>query len=183
MCHSARNKSRRPVAWALVALGSLAGCGEEPPPPSVADLVENPVLLDATMVRCLEQHEGTRYAPECISAREAAERLAAVAEKASREELEAQSARKKEALRRAQQAADAANQQAAQLAKEREAAEYLGLLLPAPAIAESTPAEMPPEESRFMSLSDPATPQVTIQDIDISSIAPAAPPEPEPEAE
>lgn len=182
----------RPIAamWTLLALGSLAGCGEEPLPPSVAELIENPVLLDATMVRCLEQHERTSYAPECINAREAAEQLAVVGENARQEDLEAQSARKREALRHAQELADAANQQAVRRAKEREAAEYLGLLLPAPAIAESTPApsesalvEMPPEEPGFMGSIEGTAPQVTVQDLDISAIVPASPPEPEPEAE
>ena len=171
-----------PAIRTLVALALLAGCAEEPLPPSVTELVENPVLLDATMVGCL-QHEGASYAPECINAREAAEQLAAVAEKARQEELEAQSIRKREALRRAQAAADAADEQALQLAKEREAAEYLGLLLPDPAIANSTPAELPPQELGFINVREQTAPQVTVQEIDISAIAPASPPEPEPEAE
>jgi hypothetical protein len=182
MRDSANIKRPIPATWTLVVLASIAGCGEEPPPPSVTELVENPVLLDATMVGCL-QHDGASYAPECINAREAAERLAAVAEKARQEELEAQSARKREALRRAQEAADAAERQAMQLAKEREAAEYLGLLLPAPAVAEASPAELPPEELDFINVSDATAPQVTVQEIDLGLIPPASPPEPEPEAE
>lgn len=190
--------SKRPIAaiCTLVALGSLAGCGE-PPPPSVAELLADPVLLDATMVRCLEQHDRTNYAPECISAREAAGQLAVAAEQAAQEDLEAQSERKRDALRRRQEAADAARQQALALAEQRETAEYLGLLPPAPAAAEASPAESPAAELHYITVDEPApafqpdftpvdyepSPQVTVQDIDPGAMLPAAPPEPEPEAE
>lgn len=190
---------KRPIAatWTLAALGFLAGC-EEPPPPSVAELVADPVLLEATMVRCLAQHAGTNYATECINAREAAGQLAIAAEQARQHELEAQSERKRDALRRAQEAADAARQQALQLAEERKTAEYLGLL-PPPATATAPPATPPAEtdELHFITVGEPPTtvesdllagdegsPQVTVQEIDLSGATiPASPPEPEPEAE
>lgn len=185
------------ATWTVVALGSLAACGNEPPPPpSITELLADPVLLDATMVRCLEQHDRTNYAPECINAREAAGQLAVAAEQARRDELEAQSERKREALRRAQEAADAATRQALALAAQRETAEYLGLLPSSPATAEAAPAGSPEElhyidvgeqtpapRPDFTPVGDEPARQVTVQEIDLGTPLPAAPPEPEPEAE
>ena len=179
----------------VLAFAFLVGCSEPPPPPSVAELLADPVLLDATMVRCLEQHDGTNYAPECISAREAAGQLALAAEQARQAELEAASERKREALRRAQEAADAARQQALALAEERETAEYLGLVPPATAAAEASPVDTqaldfitveeqsPAVEPGFTAVGEEASPQVTVQEIDLGALMQASPPEPEPEAE
>ncbi len=183
---------KRPIAatWVLVAFGSLAGCAE-PPPPTVAELVADPVLLEATMVRCLSQPSDTKYAAACIAAREAAGQIAVAEEQARRDELEAQSERKREARRRAQEAADAARQQAMELAEQRRAAEYLGLL-PPPATAEPA-AET--DDLHFITVGEPpatagpivsgeGVPQVTVQEIDLGgAMIPASPPEPEPEAE
>ena len=188
---------KRPIAAirSVLAFAFLVGCSEPPPPPSVAELLADPVLLDATMVRCLEQHDGTNYAPECISAREAAGRLALAAEQARQAELEAESERKREALRRAQEAAAAARQQALALAEQRETAEYLGLLPPATVTTEagaaeteelhfiSVDAESPAGDAGFPAAGEEASPQVTVQEIDLSALMQAAPPEPEPEAE
>ena len=191
---------KRPIAVSALALAFLVGCSEPPPPPSVAELLADPVLLDATMVRCLQQHDGTNYAPECINAREAAGQLALAAERARQAELEAESERKREALRRAQEAADAARQQALALAEQRETAEYLGLLPPATVTTEASPAAT--EELHFITVDDdsavPASPaggtgltatgeepspQVTVQEIDLEALMQSSPPEPEPEAE
>lgn len=189
--------TKRPIAatCTLVALASLAACGGEPPPPSVAELLADKVLLDATMVRCLQQHEGTNYAPECIAAREAAGQLAVAAEQARKDELEAESGRKRDALRRAQEAADAARQAALALAEERATAEYLGLLPAEPAAGQAGPAAT--GELQFITVdgeprsgqseviadgNDEASPQVTVQEIDLGALLPP-PPVPEPEAE
>ena len=194
--------NNRPIAVirSVLALVFLVGCGEPPPPPSVAELLADPVLLDATMVRCLQQHDGTNYAPECISAREAAGQLAVAAEQARQAELDAESERKREALRRAQEAADAARQQALALAEQRQTAEYLGLLPPAAATTEASPAGT--EELHFITVDDTsampgspagdpgftaageeALPQVKVREIDLGALMQASPPEPEPEAE
>jgi hypothetical protein len=187
---------KRPIAAisSALAFAFLVACSE-PPPPSMAELLADPVLLDATMVRCLEQHDATNYAPECISAREAAGQLALAAEQARQAELEAESERKREALRRAQEAADAARQQALALAEQRETAEYLGLLPTATVTTEASPAETeelhfitidagsPAGEPGFTSAGEDASPQVTVQEIDLGALMQAAPPEPEPEAE
>ena len=194
---------KRPIAVirSALALAFLVGCSEPPPPPSVAELLADPVLLDATMVRCLQQHDGTNYAPECINAREAAGQLALAAEQARQAELEAESERKREALRRAQEAADAARQQALARAEQRETAEYLGLLPPATVTTEASPAateelhfitvddrikvdeESPAGEPGFTAVGEEALPQVTVQEIDLGALMQSAPPEPEPEAE
>lgn len=113
---------------AICAIGSFAACGDEPPPTSVMEFMENPVLLDATMVRCVQNRERTKYDPECLNARDAADRLAVTAEEARREELEVQSERKRLALRQAQEVADERRRRASELKRLREEAVYLGLV-------------------------------------------------------
>ena len=83
----------------------LAACAKEPPPVSVAEFMENPRLLEATMVRCGQNRSETKYLGDCVNAREAVNRLEAREKAARRAELEAQSERKRQALRRTQQAA------------------------------------------------------------------------------
>lgn len=111
---------------AVVILAALAACTPEPPPRTVADFLDNPRLLEATMVRCAENRAELKYTAECLNAREAVDRIAAQEEAERRVELEAQSARKREALRRAQEAAAAARARAEEEARLREEAEYLG---------------------------------------------------------
>lgn len=103
--------------------------------------MEDPILLDATMVRCVANRDSVSYDPECVNAREAVERLAAAEKEARRAALEAESERKREALRRAREAADEARRRAEALANERAQAEYLGLVpATAPAAGEAGPA-------------------------------------------
>jgi hypothetical protein len=74
-------------------LGSLVllfACSEEPPPISVVDFMENPRLLEATMVRCAQNRSESRYLVDCINARDAVNRIEATQERTRREELEAQ---------------------------------------------------------------------------------------------
>ena len=111
----------------LVAATCIAaGCTPEPPPRTVGEFIDNPRLLEATMIRCAENRAELKYTPECLNAREAVDRLAAREEAARRAELEAESARKREALRRAQQAAAAARARAEEAERLRREAEYLG---------------------------------------------------------
>ncbi|MGH8193533.1 MAG: EexN family lipoprotein [Woeseiaceae bacterium] len=117
---------------ALCLLGLMAACTEEPPPPSVAEFMGNPILLDATMVRCGENRAVKKYDPECVNAREAVDRLAVVAEQARREELDARSERKRQALRRAQEAAAEARRRALDAERLRQEAEYLSQFGAAP---------------------------------------------------
>ena len=83
----------------------MAGCApEEPPARTTTEFLDNPMLLEAAMVRCQQNRSESRYDPECINAREAVSRIQAREEEDRRVELEERSARKRAALRRTQQA-------------------------------------------------------------------------------
>ena len=105
----------------------LAGCAEEPAPRTVAEFLENRILLEATMVRCGENRNQSKYEIECVNAREAINRIATQEEEAHRTDLEAQFERKRKALRRAQEAAAEARRRAVEARRRREEAEYLGV--------------------------------------------------------
>jgi len=120
------------ITVTMCALGALAACGEEPHPPSVAEFMEDPILLEATMVLCAENRAATRYEGECVNARSAVDQLAAAAEETKRKALEAESERKRQALRRAQEAAANARRRVAEEAKRREEAAYFGQFEPLP---------------------------------------------------
>jgi len=111
---------------ALVCL--VSACTKESPPPrSVDELIESPFLLEATFVRCSLERAKTKYDAECVNAREASNRLAAVDKKVREEELEAQSASKRKALRRTQQAATEARRRAVDARRQQQEDQYLGL--------------------------------------------------------
>ena len=86
----------------------LAACAEEPPPPSVDKFLKNPRMLEAAMIRCGLNRSETKYLAECVNAREAINRMEVGEKQAKRAELEAQSERKRQALRRTQAAVAAA---------------------------------------------------------------------------
>jgi hypothetical protein len=110
----------------LIGLSSLVlSCSKEVPPRSVSEFVDNPMLLEATMVRCAANRSQTKYDPECVNARDATNRLASIEEQARRHELEAQSEQKRQALRRTQEAAAEARRRAAEAQRLREEAAYL----------------------------------------------------------
>ena len=106
----------------------LAACAEEAPPISVEELMENPRLLEATMVRCGQNRSETKYEVECVRARDAINRLEVRQEQARRVDLEAQSERKRQALRRTQAAAAEARRRAEEERRRREQAELLGVV-------------------------------------------------------
>ena len=116
----------------VAGLVLLAACSEEPPPISVAEFMENPRLLEATMVRCAQNRSESRYLAECINARDAVNRIEAVQEKTRREEFEKQSERKRQALRRTQEAAAEARRRALEAQRRREEEDYLGYFDQAP---------------------------------------------------
>ena len=101
------------------------GCSPEPPTRSVQEFVDNPILLEAAMVRCAQNRVETRYDAECVNARQAVSLVEAREERARREALEAQSARKREALRRTQEAAAEARRRSEEAERLRSEAEYL----------------------------------------------------------
>lgn len=128
MDHTRRTRG---TAWIALALaGLLTACDEEPPPTSVSEFMGNPILLEATMVGCVQNRSEARYDPECVNAREAVDRIAARERQARRAELEAQSERKRQALRRAQEAAAEARRRALEEQRRREEAELLGPFAP-----------------------------------------------------
>ncbi|MCH8072572.1 MAG: EexN family lipoprotein [Proteobacteria bacterium] len=105
----------------------LVACAKEPPPASVAELMKNPRLLEATMVRCGQNRSETKYLAECVNARDAINRLEVSAKQAKRAELEARSERKRQALRRTQEAAAEARRRTMEAQARREQAEFLGV--------------------------------------------------------
>ena len=66
----------------LLALLALAGC-EEPQPRTVAEFMADEVALYGTLARC-ETVPGAGADPECRNARQAADRIAAIEERAMR---------------------------------------------------------------------------------------------------
>ena len=110
----------------LIVFGLVAGCGpNEPPARTTAEFVENPLLLEAAVVRCQQNRQQSKYDQECVNAREAVSRIQAKEEEAKRVELEARSERKRQALRRTQQAAMEARRRAEEAERLRKEAEYL----------------------------------------------------------
>lgn len=103
----------------------LSACSKEPPPRSVSEFLDDPLLLEAALVRCTQDRAATRYAAECINAREAVKQVEAKEEAERRAALEAQSQRKRDALRRTQRAAAEARRRFAEAERLREEAEYL----------------------------------------------------------
>ena len=113
----------------IIALGTcclLVGCAKEPPPRTVEEFMADPISLEATMVRCGQDRSSKKYDVECVSAREAINHIAKAEIIASRAELEAQSERKRRALRRAQEAAAEARRNRDEAERRRHEAEYLG---------------------------------------------------------
>jgi hypothetical protein len=91
----------------------------------VTEFVENPILLEAAMVRCARDRRESRYDPECVNAREAVNRIEAREEATRRAELEARSESKRRALRRMQEAQTEARRRAEEAERLRQEAEYL----------------------------------------------------------
>ncbi len=109
----------------LAGLLVVAGCSKEPPARTVEEFVANELLLEAALVRCIQNRAEMRYEEECVNAREAANILEAREVEERRAELEAQSEQKREALRRNQEAAAEARRLADEARQRREEAEYL----------------------------------------------------------
>ena len=109
----------------LIAAIALAGCEkEEEPVRSIQEFVDNPLLLDAAMVRCQRDRRETRYDKECINAREAVRIVEAEEEAARRAGLAAQSEAKLREIRKRQEAEDNARRLAEEQERQREEAEY-----------------------------------------------------------
>ena len=134
----------RYLALLVIGTAIIAGCNRQPPPRSTNQFVDNPMLLEAAMVRCAQNREQTRYDAECVNARAAAERIQAQKDAQSQAELEERSMRKRNELRRTQAAATEARRRVLVNEEKRKEAEYLaqfGELLPADTVEEIDEAE------------------------------------------
>jgi hypothetical protein len=118
----------------LCGFSVLAGCAKETPPRSVTEFVDNPILLEAAMVRCAQDRSKSRYEAECVNARAAVARIQAKEEAAQAAALEARSESKRNALRRTQAAAAEARRRAAERERLRQEAEYLAQFGVAPPV-------------------------------------------------
>ena len=126
-------RSRIPLLLCGFAL--IAACSEEPRPRSVTEFLENPIVLEAAVVRCSHNRDETRYDAECVNARQAISIIEAKEERAKRARFEAESEGKREALRQTQEDAAEALRRAAEQDRLRREAEYLaqfGELPPTP---------------------------------------------------
>lgn len=117
--------NRSPITVLIASLMLANGCSQEPPPRSVLEFIDDPLLLEAALVRCTQDRSATRYEAECINAREAVNQIEAREAALRRAELEAASKRKRDALRRTQAAAAAARRRVLEAEKRRQEAEYL----------------------------------------------------------
>jgi len=180
------------VTVLIGGLALVAGCAEPPPPRSVQEFLDNPLMLEAALVRCSRNRSETRYEAECVNAREANKVVAAREEAQRRAEFEAQSERKRQALRRAQEAAAEARRRAAEAERRREEAEYLaqfGQLPPDPSEQAqqpdtgNVPIAVLPKPAEDTAGSDDGYREPLSVTPSTSSNAPVAEVEPEPEPE
>ena len=123
----------------------LGGCTEEPKPRSVQELLDNPIMLEATVVSCAQDRNETRYDAECMNARQAVTIIEAKEERAKRDAFEAESDRKRQALRRTQQAAAEARRRSEAAERMRKEAAYLAQF-----------GELPPPEDGETAVDDSA---------------------------
>jgi hypothetical protein len=109
----------------LCGLAVLYGCADKVTSPSVQDCLADPIALEAAMVRCAANRAETRYDAECVNARQAVSVIEARKDRERRDLFEAESAAKRAALRRTQQAAAEARRRAKEAERQRREAEYL----------------------------------------------------------
>jgi hypothetical protein len=127
------------LALIFSGFGLLAGCEEEPRPRSTAEFLENPIMLEAAMVRCSQDRKATRYDAECVNARQAVGQIEVKEEAARQADFDARSQSKRQALRRTQEAAAQSRQRAAEAERLRIEAEYLAQFGVAPPREDQNP--------------------------------------------
>jgi hypothetical protein len=128
----------------MLGVAFVAACEDDIPPRSTTEFVENPIMLEAALVRCSQDRAATRYDAECINARQAISQIEAKEEAARRSEHEERSESKRKALRRTQEAAAQARRRSAEAERLREEAEYLAQFGVVPS-TESSIQETEPE--------------------------------------
>jgi membrane-bound lytic murein transglycosylase len=124
----------RRLTTCFIFLAVVAGCSKEPPPRSMTEFLDNPMLLEAAIVRCSKDRAQSRYDAECVNARAAAARITATEEAERAADLEARSERKRQELRRAQEAAAEGRRRAEDAARRARDAEYLAQFGEAPPV-------------------------------------------------
>jgi hypothetical protein len=124
-------------------LGLLAACSDERVPRSTLEFLENPIMLEAAMVRCSQDRAATRYDAECINARQAVQQIEAKEEAARKVDRERRSESKRQSLRRTQEAASQARRRAAENERLRKEAEYLAQFGVAPPMNDGTMDDEP----------------------------------------
>ena len=139
------------VTFLVGGIALVAGCAEPPQPRSVQEFLDNPIVLEAALVRCSRDRAETRYDAECVNAREANRIVAAKEVAERRAELEAQSERKRQALRREQKAAAEARRRAAEAEKLREEAAYLAQF-----------EQLPPDDGQVTEQLDTGNPPASV---------------------
>lgn len=165
----------KPLTTLLIGAAMLAGCEPEPPQVRTVDeFIENPILLEAAMVRCSRDRQENRYDAECVNAREAVKLVQAKEEEKRRKELEARSERKREALRRTRQAQAEARRRAEEAERLRKEAEYLAQFGVLPPREDESSGDALPEGNVPLAVVPEAdsAPQATVAP---GSITPAAP--------
>lgn len=128
--------------WTLLicGIGLLAGCVKEQPSRTVTEFIEDPILLEAAMVRCAQDRAGLRYDSECVNARAAVSRIQAEKEAADQADLDASFERKRRSLRRTQAVVAETRRRAAEANRLREEAEYQAQFGELPPVAEESDA-------------------------------------------
>lgn len=116
--------AKKALMVALVTSFGLAGCSKAPPARTVTEFLDDPIGLEATLARCNEQRGKSRDEPECINAREANNRLAAAEQRDLKRNLELESQRKLDAVRRRNEATAEAGRMAEEAARRREELRY-----------------------------------------------------------
>jgi len=148
----------------------VAACSEEPPPRSVTEFLDNPIVLEATVVRCSHNRNETRYDAECVNARQAISIIEATEERARRARFEAESEGKREALRQTQEDAAAALRRASEQDRLRREAEYLAQFGELPPPEEETADEASSGNAPTMVIPEPVA-----EDPDYSEVVDASP--------
>ncbi len=133
--------------WTLLicGIGLLAGCTKESPSRTVTEFVDDPILLEATMLRCAQDRAGMRYESECISARAAVSRIQAKEEADDRADQDASFERKRRALRRRQAVIAETRRRAVEAERLRNEAQYQAQFGELPLVAETSDADRDPD--------------------------------------
>jgi len=148
--------TRTQLPLILCGFTFVAACSEEPPPRSVNEFLENPIVLEATVVRCSHNRDETRYDAECVNARQAISIIEAKEERARRARFEAESEGKREALRQTHDDAAEATRRASEQDRLRREAEYLAQFGELPPSSEGeTAAEASSGNAPAMVIPDP----------------------------